>query len=164
MSRSSTTQGAEVSRSSTTQATDRPKRQPRGKMKITGYIAAKRHKHDRISVTSISFACCETWCIYHAPALLSIPPHPAVYGLQSLCLFAASGCQFIGTSNGPFVQILDLAGNHWICVSNVGCLAGHVNVFDSTNTSWPNHQTAEAADCVAVVQLGRINNPGMAEH
>ena len=27
---------------------------------------------------------------------------------------------------------------------------------------WPNHQTDEAADCVAVVQLGRINNPGMA--
>ena len=33
----------------------------------------------------------------------------------------------------PLVQILNLAGNHWICVSNVGCLAGHVNVFDSTN-------------------------------
>ena len=57
--------------------------------------------------------------------------HPAVDGLQSTYLFEPSGCLFIGTPNDPFVQILNLAGNHWICVSNVGCLAGHVNVFDS---------------------------------
>ena len=69
----------------------------------------------------------------HVQALLSIS-HPAVDGLQSLCLFGESGCQFIRTPNDPFVQIMNLARNHWIYVSNVVCLVGHINVFDSTNT------------------------------
>ena len=68
--------------------------------------------------------------IDHVQSLLSIS-HPALDGLQSTCLSEPSGCQFTGTPNGPFVQIMNLAGNHWICVSNVECLVGHVNVFDS---------------------------------
>ena len=132
--------------SSTQQAADRPKRQ----FHITGYVAAKRQKHDMISVTSRSFAAkpgaiaslnaitargqwLEETHIDHVQALLSTS-HPAVDGLQPSCLFEPSGCQFIGTPNGPFVQILNLAGNHWICLSNVGCNAGHINVLYSANT------------------------------
>ena len=43
-------------------------------------------------------------------------------------------CQFIGTPWGPFVQTVNFAGNHWICLSNARCLDGHTNVFDSTYT------------------------------
>ena len=32
---------------------------------------------------------------------------------------------------GEFVQILNLQGNHWITVSNVGCQPGHINMYDS---------------------------------
>ena len=30
-----------------------------------------------------------------------------------------------------FVQILHVRGNHWLTVSNIGCLSDQVNVFDS---------------------------------
>ena len=147
---SNTKQAAEAYHSSTQQATDRPKRQLHSKVHITGYVVAKCRKHERIAVTSIYFAAkpgaiaslnaitargqwLEDTHIDNVQALLSTS-HPAVDGLQPSCLFEASGCQFIGTPNGPFVQILNLAGNHWICLSNVGCNAGHINVFYSANT------------------------------
>ena len=33
--------------------------------------------------------------------------------------------------NREFIQILNLANNHWITVSTVGCVPGVVNVYDS---------------------------------
>ena len=35
---------------------------------------------------------------------------------------------------GDFVQILNSNGNHWICISNLGCKPGVVEVFDSMRT------------------------------
>lgn len=33
--------------------------------------------------------------------------------------------------SGEFVQILHTGSNHWVCVSSIGCLPGHVNLYDS---------------------------------
>ena len=32
---------------------------------------------------------------------------------------------------GEFIQILHTGGNHWVCVSSIGCQKGHVNLYDS---------------------------------
>ena len=32
---------------------------------------------------------------------------------------------------GDFIQILNINNNHWVCVSSIGCLPGHVNLMDS---------------------------------
>ena len=32
---------------------------------------------------------------------------------------------------GEFVQIVNVRGNHWITVSNIGCQLNHLNVYDS---------------------------------
>lgn len=36
-------------------------------------------------------------------------------------------------SDSPFVQIVWVNGNHWICISSIGCSDGEVNLFDSLN-------------------------------
>ena len=33
--------------------------------------------------------------------------------------------------DGDFVQILHTGGNHWVCVSSIGCEKGFVNLYDS---------------------------------
>ena len=33
--------------------------------------------------------------------------------------------------SGEFVQILHTGSDHWVCVSSIGCLPGHVNLYDS---------------------------------
>ena len=32
---------------------------------------------------------------------------------------------------GEFVQIVNVRGNHWITVSNIGCQLNHLNFYDS---------------------------------
>ena len=56
--------------------------------------------------------------IDHVQALLCIS-HPAIDGLQSTVLSESSSCQLIGTPKGPFVQIMNFVGNHWICMLGV---------------------------------------------
>lgn len=45
---------------------------------------------------------------------------------------------------GEFVQILHCNENHWICVSNVGCKPGVVEVFDSMRTGSVSSDVKEA--------------------
>ena len=33
--------------------------------------------------------------------------------------------------SGEFVQNLHAGSDHWVCVSSIGCLPGHVNLYDS---------------------------------
>ena len=33
--------------------------------------------------------------------------------------------------SGEFIQILNTGGNHWVCLSSIGCSIGHVNLYDS---------------------------------
>jgi hypothetical protein len=66
----------------------------------------------------------------HAQGLLH-QQYPDVDGLQSVLVFEAA--KHIGTPSRPFVQTLLLKGNHWICVSNIGCESNKVLVYDSAS-------------------------------
>jgi len=33
--------------------------------------------------------------------------------------------------SGEFVKILHTGSDHWVCVGSIGCLPGHVNLYDS---------------------------------
>ena len=54
--------------------------------------------------------------------------NPSIQGLQrtSLGVF----CNF-DQVDGDFIQILHTGGNHWVCVSSIGCEDGVVNLYDS---------------------------------
>ena len=49
-------------------------------------------------------------------------------GLQQPVLQETSSFE---VSNGKFVQILHVRGNHWCVVSNVGCEENFINVYDT---------------------------------
>ena len=51
--------------------------------------------------------------------------------LQTVCVFEPEGCQRVGTPENNFVQILNVSGNHWITVSDIGCLKDTAVVYDS---------------------------------
>ena len=55
--------------------------------------------------------------------------HPEMSGLQPPTLQYTQ--TFDVHHNSEFVQCLNLANNHWITVSTVGCVPGVVNVYDS---------------------------------
>ena len=56
---------------------------------------------------------------------------PYIGGLQAVWVFISEGCQSVGMPKEEFVQILNIAGNHWIMVSNVGCPKDTITVYDS---------------------------------
>jgi hypothetical protein len=56
---------------------------------------------------------------------------PDIGGLQAVCVFAPEGCQRVGTPEQSFVQVLNVGGNHWIIISNVGCPKDSVVIYDS---------------------------------
>ena len=54
--------------------------------------------------------------------------YPAVGGLQPPSLVQNYAME---PQTGEFVQVLNIAGNHWITISTIGCKASTVNVYDS---------------------------------
>ena len=52
-------------------------------------------------------------------------------GLQPVCVFEPEGCQRVGTPKNNFVQILNVSGNHWITVSDIGCPKDTAVEYDS---------------------------------
>ena len=56
---------------------------------------------------------------------------PYIGGLQAAWVFISEGCHSIGTPKEDFVQILNVGGNHWITVSNVGNPKDTITIYDS---------------------------------
>lgn len=52
----------------------------------------------------------------------------AIEGFQRPTLGPARNFNVV---SGEFVQILHTGSDHWVCVSSIGCLPGHVNLYDS---------------------------------
>ena len=65
--------------------------------------------------------------IDHAQWLLK-KQYPGTNGLHSVLAFESKNLQR-GLAN--FVQVLNIDGNHWITVSNIGCDINHIKVYDS---------------------------------
>ena len=51
-------------------------------------------------------------------------------GLQATWVFISGECQSVGTPEDDFVQIVNVCGNHWITISNIGCPKDTVTLYD----------------------------------
>ena len=69
----------------------------------------------------------ENTIIQYAQALLRTV-NPALQGFQRTCLGTYLNFDKV---DGDFVQILHTGGNHWVCISSIGCEKGFVNLYDS---------------------------------
>ena len=68
--------------------------------------------------------------IDHAQAMLA-KQYPGIGGLHAVCVFEPEGCQKVGTPGQDFIQVVNVSGNHWVTVSNVGCPEDTVAIYDS---------------------------------
>ena len=66
--------------------------------------------------------------IIEAAQLLVLQEFPTMCGLQCISLQEVSAFEVLC---GEFVQVINVRGNHWCCVSTVGCEEGVVQVDDS---------------------------------
>ena len=66
--------------------------------------------------------------IIHQAQVLLQKENSAIEGFQRPTLGPARNFNVV---SGEFVQILHTGSNHWVCISSIGCLPGHVNLFDS---------------------------------
>ena len=113
-------------------------------IKIVGYTKARKRKVGPVPVKKANLMKNNTrllpdiqngaWLsdehIDHAQAMLA-KQFPGIGGLQAVCVFAPEGCQRVGTPEQSFVQVLNVGGNHWIIISNVGCPKDSVVIYDS---------------------------------
>ena len=68
-----------------------------------------------------------------AAQLLLKRQHPQIHGLEPPVLQLTR--TFSVHKSEPFIQILNVSGNHWITVSTVECPTGTIRVYDSLNLS-----------------------------
>ena len=68
--------------------------------------------------------------IHHAQAILA-KHFPYIGGLQAVWVFISEGCQSLGTPKEEFIQIINVIGNHWITVSNIGNPKDTITIYDS---------------------------------
>ena len=68
--------------------------------------------------------------------------------------FAYSDTLTFELEGGEFVQILNCARNHWVCVATIGCKPGVVKVYDSMRTGGVPTTTKEAI-VMSLIRCGR---------
>ena len=69
-----------------------------------------------------------TDAVINAAQVLLKEHFPEMGGLQRTTL---GHTLTYAVERGEFVQIVNVRGNHWITVSNIGCQLNHLNVYDS---------------------------------
>ena len=66
--------------------------------------------------------------IVQAAQVLIQDINPLLEGLQCPTLGRVRNFDIV---SGEFLQILHTGSNHWVCISNIGCLPGKVHLYDS---------------------------------
>ena len=66
--------------------------------------------------------------IVQAAQVLLQDVNPLIEGLQRPTLGRVRNFNVV---SGEFIQILHTGSNHWVCISNIGCLPGKVHLYDS---------------------------------
>lgn len=66
--------------------------------------------------------------IIHQAQLCLKKINPNIEGFQRPTLGLCKNFDVVG---GEFVQLLHTGGNHWVCLSSIGCTKGHVNLYNS---------------------------------
>ena len=59
--------------------------------------------------------------------------------------------------SSEFVHILHTGNSHWVCISSVGCLPGHVNLYDSLYDSVLSQEIEEQANDLLGARLEVLN-------
>ena len=65
----------------------------------------------------------------HVQWLLS-EQHSTVNGFHSVLAFEAENAK-VAKGQKNFIQLLNMSGDHWVTVTNIGCRENHVKVYDS---------------------------------
>ena len=80
--------------------------------------------------------------IYAVSKLLK-KQYPHQNGLQSTILLANK--LKWNSSNADFIQMMNVSGNHWVCVSNINCTPNSCNVYDSLSPNYPSSLITQVA-------------------
>lgn len=86
------------------------------------------------SLTERDFALIRSPCgwldgaIIHQAQLCLKKINPNIEGFQRPTLGL---CKNFDVFGGEFDQLLHTGGNHWVCLSSIGCTKGHVNLYNS---------------------------------
>lgn len=79
-------------------------------------------------IVSVPHSWLDDQVIDHAQALLK-QQHPHVSGLYAVGSISLLGSP--AAQSYPLIQIIHLGGNHWVTISNIGCSADQIFVYDS---------------------------------
>lgn len=66
--------------------------------------------------------------IIHRAQVLLHEANPFIEGFQRPTLGRIRNFNVVSSE---FIQLLLTGNDHWVCISSIGCLAGHVNLYDS---------------------------------
>ena len=96
-----------------------------GETDKTSALANLTDSHFDLIISPTGWLDCDI--IQQAQVLLQLE-NPAIEGFQRPTLGPARNFNVV---NGEFVQILHTGNSHWVCISSIGCVPGHVNLYDS---------------------------------
>lgn len=100
-----------------------------GTMSTTGALAILTDAHFDLINDPLGWPDCDI--IQQAHILLQ-QENPTIEGFQRTTLGPVRNFNIVsGEFNLNNIQILHTGRSHWACVSSIGCLSGHVNLYDS---------------------------------
>lgn len=92
--------------------------------------------------------------IIHRAQVLLYDANPSIEGFQRPTLGPARNFDVV---SGEFIQLLHTGSDHWVCISSIGCLPGHVNLYDSLYHDIINQEVEEQTKDLLGGSLVAIN-------
>ena len=96
-----------------------------GEVDKTGALAKLTDSHFDLITSPTGWLDCDI--IQQAQVFLQLE-NTAIEGFQQPTLGPVRNFDIV---SGEFVQILPTGNHHWVCISSIGCVPGHVNLYDS---------------------------------
>ena len=97
----------------------------RAEMDKQGALANLEESDYQIILDPFGWLNCD---IIHRAQVLLHEANPSIEGFQRPTLGPVRNFNVV---SGEFIQLLHTGNDHWVCISSIGCLAGHVNLYDS---------------------------------
>ena len=110
---------------------------------VDNCVYSLSHKDRELVITPTGWL---TDKIITAAQMLILQHFPSMAGLQPPALQKVLAFE---VHSGGFVQIINVANNHWCLVSTVGCSSGVVNVYDSLHTPLSDETTYLIASMIS---------------
>ena len=122
-----------------------------GETDKTGAFAQMTDSHFDLITSPTGWLDCDI--IQQAQVLLQLE-NTAIAGFQRPTLGPVRNFDVVSSE---FVQILHTGNSHWVCISSVGCLPGHVNLYDSLYDSVLSPEIEEQAKDLLGGRLEALN-------